>query len=97
MPGEGLGDGLHLGFFRCLGTTAEAGRCLLLFEGGLHLLTILRYDGLLTFEVLPVEVLTQIGIGEDGVAGIGFVDGLQEQPTTDEAVVIRLGSGRSRW
>ena len=90
-----MGDCLHLGLGRCFSTTAETGRGLLLFEGGLHLLTILRYDGLLTLEVLPVEVFTQIGIGEDGVAGIGFVDGLQEQPTTDEAVVVGLGSGSS--
>ena len=58
--------------------------------GGLHLLSVLRYDGLLTLEVLSVEVLTQIGIGEDGIARIGFVDGLEKQPTTDEAFLVGL-------
>ena len=98
MPGEILSNGLYFRHCRSLlCTTAEACRCLLLFEGGLHLLTILWNDGLLTLEVLSIEVLTQIGVSEDGVAWIGFVDGLQKQPATDEAIVVRLsGSSRCR-
>ncbi len=92
MPGEVLGNGLHLGLFRCLSTTTETSGSLLLLEHSLYLLTVLRNDGLLTLEVLTGKVLTQISVGEYCVAAIGLVDGLEKEPTTDEAFLIRLGS-----
>ena len=91
MPGEILGDGLHFRLGGCLlHATTKAGGSLLLLEDGFHLLTILRHDCLLSLEVLPVEVLTKVRVGEDGITAVRLVDRLQEQPTADKALIIRL-------
>ena len=59
MPGEVLGNGLHLGLFRCLSTTTETSGSLLLLEHSLYLLTVLRNDGLLTLIQRVREVLVE--------------------------------------
>ena len=79
MPGERLLHGLHLrlcGSLLSSESTAEACGSLLLLEYGLYLLTILRNDGLLTLEILSVEVLTQITVCKDGITAVGLGNGL---------------------
>ena len=99
MPGERLLDGRDLGLCGSLLSEAasETGSHFCLLIDSLYLLAVLRYDGLLTFEVLDGKVLTQIAVGEDGVAAVGLVEGLEDEPATDEAVVVglcRSGSDR---
>ena len=57
------------------------------------LVAVLGEDGQLAGEILPAQMLAGIGIREHPVRGIGFADGLQDHPATDEAISIR-GSRR---
>ena len=67
MPSERLVDGLEFWFWGllCHWTASEARRYDLLYYGGLHLLPVFRQNGHLVLEILGVESLTQISVGED--------------------------------
>ena len=91
MPGECLLHGDDLWLSGCLlHATSEAWSHLRLLVYSLHLLAVLRHDGLLALEILCSEVLAQITVCEDGVAAVGLVEGFEDEPATDEAVGIRL-------
>ena len=92
MPGECLFHGGDLWLSgRLLHATTKTGSHLCLLVHSLHLLAILRHNSLLALEILCSEVLAQITICENGVATVGLVEGLEDEPATDEAVGIRLG------
>ena len=77
--------GLHR---RSAGGEVDGG---LFLDHDFHLLPVLREGGEHAFIRLGGESVADVAVGEDGVGAVGLADGLQEQPSPDEALGIRGG------
>ena len=63
----------------------------------LDFLSVFGHGGELSLEVFAVELFSEVGVGEDYVGGVGFVDGFEYHPSADESLGVGGGGCGGCW